>query len=114
MINPNGGVYYKGNILFVSEGQGESVPPALDLMNPQDPYNTTIILNNYFNHQFNSLNDIDVHPPNGDLYFTDSLYDYLQDFRPPPTIRNQVYRFNLQTGALCIVADGFDLPNGSY
>ncbi|RAH77198.1 gluconolactonase [Aspergillus japonicus CBS 114.51] len=112
VINPNGGTYYKGNLLYVTEGQGKSVPPALYLMNPQAPYNTTIILNNYFNRQFNSLNDIAVHPVNGEIYFTDSLYGYLQDFRPAPTIRNQVYRFNPKTGAVSVVADGFDLPNG--
>lgn len=100
-------------------------------MNPRAPYNTTgeheprrcksglissdsrtVILNNFFGRQFSSLNDAVVHPVNKDLYFTDTLYGYLQDFRPTPGIRNQVYRFNQGTGAVTAVADGFTLPNG--
>lgn len=72
----------------------------------------TVLLNNYFGRQFNSLNDIVVHPTNKDIYFTDSLYGYLQDFRPAPGIQNQVYRFNPETGAVTVAADGFALPNG--
>ena len=37
---------------------------------------------------------------------------YLQDFRPPPGLRNQVYRYNDKTGAVTVVADAFTLPNG--
>jgi gluconolactonase len=53
-----------------------------------------------------------VSPKNGDLYFTDTLYGFLQDFRPAPGLRNQVYRYNFETGAITVVADGFTLPNG--
>lgn len=49
---------------------------------------------------------------NGDLYFTDTLYGYLQDFRFYPGIREQVYRYNFDTGAVTVVADGFGHPNG--
>ena len=73
----------------------------------------TVLVNNYYGRQFNSLNDISVNPRNGDVYFTDTLYGYLQDFRPPPALPNQVYRFNPSTGAVTVVADGFDLPNGT-
>jgi hypothetical protein len=41
VINPNGGTNYKGNIIFAGEGQGDNVPSALYLMNPEAPYNTT-------------------------------------------------------------------------
>ena len=71
-----------------------------------------VLLNNYFGRQFNSLNDVSVHPRNKHIYFTDTLYGYLQDFRPVPGLRNQVYRFNPETGAVTVVADGFVLPNG--
>ncbi|KAK7424595.1 hypothetical protein QQZ08_008605 [Neonectria magnoliae] len=98
VINPNGGTNYKGQIIFAGEGQGEDVPSALYLMNPKAPYNTTVLLNNYFGRQFNSLNDVAIHPSNNDLYFTDTLYGYLQDFRPVPGLRNQVYRYNFKTG----------------
>lgn len=98
-------------------------------MNPEAPYNTTsrysftllwdqiltkisVLLNNYFGRQFNSLNDIAVHPSNKDIYFIDVTYAYLQDFRPSPGLPNQVYRFNPDTGAVTIAADGFVRPNG--
>jgi gluconolactonase len=71
-------------------------------------------LNNYFGRQFSSLNDLVVNPKNGDLYFTDTLYGFLQDFRPPPGMRNQVYRYNFVTGAVTVVADDFTLPNGQF
>lgn len=127
VINPNGGTNYKGNIIFAGEGQGDNVPSALYVMNPEAPYNTTseypiqkveptlialALLNNYFGRQFNSLNDLVVHPKNGDLYFTDTLYGFLQKFRPVPGLRNQVYRYNFKTGATTVVADDFTLPNG--
>ncbi|OCK92083.1 levo-lactonase [Cenococcum geophilum 1.58] len=112
VINPNGGTNYKGQIIFAGEGQGPDVASALYVMNPQEPYNTTTLLNNYFGRQFNSLNDLVVNPRNGDLYFTDPSYGYLQDFRPLPGLRNQVYRYNFSTGAVTAVADDFTLPNG--
>ncbi|EMR71621.1 putative evolved d-pantonohydrolase protein [Eutypa lata UCREL1] len=80
-------------------------------VNPQEPYNTTVLLNNYFGRQFSSLNDIAINPRNNDIYFTDTLYGYLQDFRPAPGLRNQVYRLNDETGAVTVAADGFTLPN---
>ncbi|KAF9873495.1 evolved d-pantonohydrolase [Colletotrichum karsti] len=112
VINPNGGTNYKGNIVFAGEGQGANITSSLYLMNPVAPFNTTVLLNNYFGRQFNSLNDVVINPRNGELYFTDTLYGFLQDFRPPPGLRNQVYRYNFQTGAVAVVADDFTLPNG--
>ncbi|EGY17118.1 Gluconolactonase like protein [Verticillium longisporum] len=112
VINPNGGTNYKGQIIFAGEGQGANVASALYLMNPVAPYNTTVLVNNYFGRQFNSLNDVAINPRNGELYFTDTLYGYLQDFRPVPGLRNQVYRYNFDTGAVAVVADDFTLPNG--
>lgn len=106
-------------------------------MNPREPYNTTgelsicrgsyhnlmasncsfihiiVLINNYFGRQFSSLNDIGINPRNKDVYFTDTLYGYLQEFRPAPGLRNQVYRLNDKTGAVTVVADGFTLPNGN-
>ncbi|KAI8153401.1 Gluconolactonase [Colletotrichum sp. SAR 10_70] len=112
VINPNGGTNYKGNIVFAGEGQGDDITSALYLMNPVAPFNTTVLLNNYFGRQFNSLNDVVINPRNGELYFTDTLYGFLQDFRPPPGLRNQVYRYSFETGAVAVVADDFTLPNG--
>jgi gluconolactonase len=47
VINPNGGTNYKGNILYVGQGQGESAPQVY-VMNPVAPYNTTGELNLFF------------------------------------------------------------------
>ncbi|EKV08593.1 Six-bladed beta-propeller, TolB-like [Penicillium digitatum] len=112
VLNPNGGTNYRGLIMFAGEGQGDSEPPALWAMNPKSPFNTSVVLNNYFGRQFNSLNDVAVHPTSKDVYFTDTIYGYAQDFRPAPGLPEQVYRFNPETGAVTVVADGFDHPNG--
>ncbi|KIW69747.1 hypothetical protein PV04_05605 [Phialophora macrospora] len=112
VINSNGATLYRGQLLFTGEGQGNNTAPALYVVNPQPPYNTSILVNNYFGRQWNSLNDVAVNPRNGEVYFTDTLYGYLQNFRPSPELPNQVYRFNPSTGAVTVVADGFELPNG--
>ncbi|KAG5803080.1 hypothetical protein H9Q74_012308 [Fusarium xylarioides] len=112
VINPNGGTNYQGQIIFAGEGQGDKIPSALYLMNPEAPYNTTTLVNNFFGRQFNSLNDVSVNPRNGHIYFTDTMYGYWQYFRPEPGLQNQVYRFDPDTGALAVVADGFVAPNG--
>ncbi|WVO16657.1 hypothetical protein L204_104337 [Cryptococcus depauperatus] len=112
VVNPNGATIYRDRIIFAGEGQGANVPPALYMLDPNEPYDTTIILNNFFGRQFNSLNDISVNPRNKELYFTDVTYGWLQEFRPAPVLPNQVYRFNLDTGAVEVVADGMNMPNG--
>ncbi|KAK4149826.1 hypothetical protein C8A00DRAFT_37576 [Chaetomidium leptoderma] len=112
VMNPNGATNYKGQLLFLGEGQGETTAPAMYLMNPEPPYNTTVILDNFFGRQFNSLNDASINPRNGEIYFTDPTYGYVQDFRPPPGMPKQVWRFNEATGAVAVAADGFNMPNG--
>ncbi len=72
----------------------------------------TVILDNFFGRQFNSLNDASINPRNGEIYFTDPTYGYVQDFRPPPGLPKQVWRFNEATGAVAVAADGFNMPNG--
>ncbi|KAL8390324.1 hypothetical protein RB595_009418 [Gaeumannomyces hyphopodioides] len=112
VINPNGGTNYRGKIVFAGEGQGDNIPSTLFVMDPVAPYNTTVLLNNFFGRQFSSLNDVAVNPRNRDLYFTDVLYGFWQNFRPAPGLPNQVYRYDDSTGAVTVVADGFDAPNG--
>ncbi|KAI1146614.1 gluconolactonase [Nemania diffusa] len=112
VLNPNGATNYKGQILFAAEGQGAYKTSELIIMNPRAPYNTTVLLNNYFGRQFNSLNDISINPRNKDVYFTDPIYGLLQDFRPKEGLPHQVYRYNDVTGAVTVVADGLSQPNG--
>ena len=63
----------KGSLVFSTSGRG-LLPPSLALVNPIPPYNTTIILDNFFGRQFNSLNDIKVHPKSGKIFFVDIGY----------------------------------------
>lgn len=112
ILNPNGAVNYKGQLLYAAEGQGSDKTTELMIMNPREPYNTTVLLNNYFGRQFNSINDISINPRNQDVYFTDPIYGLLLDFRPKEGLPHQVYRYNDRTGAVTVVADGLSQPNG--
>lgn len=81
-------------------------------LNPSPPYNSTVILDNFFGRQFNSLNDVKVHPTSGAFFFCDVAYGAYQAFRPDPEIPNQIYRYDPQTAAVRVVADGVNKPNG--
>jgi gluconolactonase len=61
--------------------------------------------------RLNSPNDVVV-KRDGTIWFTDPSYGYLQGFRPAPQLDDQVYRYDPRSGALSVVADGFDKPNG--
>jgi len=101
----------RGSLLLANSGRG-SLPPSLTLANPEPPYNATVLLDNYFGRQFNSLNDVKIHPKSKAIFFTDPPYGYLNGFRPAPLLPFQVYRFDPNTGVVSVVADGFDRLNG--
>ncbi|KAF7377635.1 SGL domain-containing protein [Mycena sanguinolenta] len=85
----NGGTGpYKGNLLLITSGR-----------------------DNFFGRQFNSLNDIKIHP-SGKIFFTDTVYGWLNHFRPEPLMPNQVYRLDPDTGSVRVVATDFDRNNG--
>lgn len=72
----NGGTGpYNGSLVLITSGRG-SRPPSIVLANPRSPYNSTVLLNNFFGRQFNSLNDAKVHP-SGKIFFTDAPYVYI-------------------------------------
>ncbi|KAI0072711.1 calcium-dependent phosphotriesterase [Panus rudis PR-1116 ss-1] len=102
---------FRSSLLLVNSGRGP-LPPSITLSNPNPPFNTTVLLDNFFGRQFNSLNDIKIHPKSGKLFFTDVTYGFLNRFRPAPLMPSQVYRFDPDTGIIRVVADGFDKPNG--
>nr|GAT60610.1 predicted protein [Mycena chlorophos] len=107
----NGGTGpFLGNLLLITSGRGE-LPPSIVTVNPSPPHNTTVLLDNYFGRQFNSLNDIKIHP-SGKIFFTDTVYGFLNHFRPLPLLPSQVYRFDPDTGAVRIAATDFDKSNG--
>ncbi|KAJ3974444.1 calcium-dependent phosphotriesterase [Lentinula raphanica] len=107
----NGGTgLYKGKIILTNEGRGH-LPANLALMDPHPPYNVSILLDNFYGRQFNSLNDVKVHS-SGNIFFTDVPYGYYQHFKADPQLPNQVYSFNPGTGAIRVVADQLNKPNG--
>lgn len=127
----NGGTGpYNSSLVLVTSGRG-SLPPSIVLVNYLPPYNSTVVLDNFFGRQFNSLNDIKIHPTNGKFFFTDVefvplctlnewdlilflqfSYGFLNHFRPAPLMPFQVYQFDPDTSAVRVIADGFNKPNG--
>ena len=70
----NGGTGpYHSSLVLVTSGR-DSLPPSVALVNPRSPNNVTVLLDNYFGRQFNSLNDIKIHRPSGNFLFTDVSY----------------------------------------
>ncbi|KAG1749027.1 uncharacterized protein EDB91DRAFT_1112079 [Suillus paluster] len=110
MVNGGTGPY-KGDLLFVTAGRA-LLPPSVVRVNPNSPYNTTVLLDNFLGRQFNSLNDVKVLPGTDIIFFTDPPYGWLGGFRPEPMMPSQVYRFDPSTGQVRVIADQFVHPNG--
>ncbi|KZT00245.1 D-lactonohydrolase-like protein [Laetiporus sulphureus 93-53] len=102
---------YRSSLLFFNSGSGVK-PASLAIVNPAPPHNVTILVDNYFGRQFNSLNDGKIHPKSGKIFFTDVTYGFLKGFKPAPLLPNQGYRFDPDTGHIRVVADGLKRPNG--
>ncbi|KAG9225661.1 hypothetical protein CCMSSC00406_0007518 [Pleurotus cornucopiae] len=112
VLSTNGGSGpFRGSLLFVGNGLGP-LPPAVTLVNPRHPHNVTVLMNNFFGRQFNSIDDVKIHPKSGKIFFTDVQYGFSLGIRPAPLMPNQVYRFDPDTGGVRMVADGFVRPNG--
>ncbi|KAJ6602132.1 hypothetical protein B0H10DRAFT_2178941 [Mycena sp. CBHHK59/15] len=108
----NGATNYKGQILLVNDGRG-NLPPNVILVNPRPPFNSTVLLDNFFGRQFNSLNDVKIHPTSKKVFFTDKTWNGLaQPLQTPPDFPDMVYRFDPDTGDVRVVADGFISSNG--
>ncbi|GAB1739829.1 hypothetical protein NU219Hw_g4764t1 [Hortaea werneckii] len=98
------------SIVFCDQGT-LTRPAQLVLVDPAT--NTSRpLLNNFLGRNFTSPNDIIQHPLTGDLWFTDPYYAFWQGFRPEPDLRQQIYRFEPDTGIVQAVADGFVAVNG--
>ena len=69
----NGGTPFRGKLLLITSGRG-ALPPSLVLVNPHPPFSSTVLLDNFFGRQFNSLNDVKIHPTSGKIFFTDVTY----------------------------------------
>jgi gluconolactonase len=55
--------------LFVTTGRA-LLPPVVRV-NPNPPYNATVLLDNFLGRQFNSLNDVKILPGTEIIFFTD-------------------------------------------
>ncbi|KIK33296.1 hypothetical protein CY34DRAFT_18460 [Suillus luteus UH-Slu-Lm8-n1] len=110
MVNGGTGPY-KGDLLFVTTGRA-LLPPSVVRVNPNPPYNATVLLDNFLGRQFNSLNDVKILPGTDIIFFTDPAYGWLNGVRPDPKLPSQVYRFDPSTGQVRVVADQFVLSNG--
>jgi gluconolactonase len=107
----NGGTNYGDDgILFCTQGDYRDAG-GLVHMEPDYPYRTTVMLNNYLGRRFNSVSDCVVHS-DGSIWFTDPIYGFEQGQRAKPELPNQVYRFEPSTGDVRVVADGFGRPKG--
>ena len=109
----NGACPYHGGIIFCDQGTMES-PSQLVWVDPTDPTNVQVLLDNYAGRGFNSLNDVVVlQHSSGDLvFFTDPPYGREQGFRPPNTLPPAVHVFDPATGAVRMLSDDFRHPNG--
>ncbi|KAM0203376.1 hypothetical protein ACHAQD_009095 [Fusarium lateritium] len=106
----NGGVNYKGEVLFCAQGSLEA-PGGLILMEPKSPYRCISQISSFYGREFNSPNDVVVHS-DGSIWFTDPIYGWEQGIRPKPRLPNQVYRHDPKDGSIRVIADGFGRPNG--
>ncbi|KAL9709530.1 hypothetical protein Ac2012v2_007269 [Leucoagaricus gongylophorus] len=108
----NGGTGpFRGDIILVNSGRG-SLPPNVVLVNPRPPNNVTVLLNNFYGRQFNSINDVKVLPGTDILFFTDVQYGFINHFRGAPLLENHIYRFDPDIRTVRAVAGNFDKPNG--
>ncbi|PPR00677.1 hypothetical protein CVT24_000965 [Panaeolus cyanescens] len=99
------------NLVLITSGRGTR-PPSVALVNPHPPFNATVLLDNFFGRQFNSLNDAKIHPKSGAIFFTDNSYGFVNRFRGPLFIPPQVYRLDPVTRAVRVVATDFNKCNG--
>ncbi|KAM0347758.1 hypothetical protein ACHAPU_004773 [Fusarium lateritium] len=106
----NGGVNYKGGVLFCSQGSLEK-SGGLVLMEPTSPYRCSTLISSFHGRDFNSVNDVVVHS-DGSIWFTDPIYGWEQGIRPRPRLPNQVYRYDRRDESIRVIADGFGRPNG--
>jgi gluconolactonase len=106
----NGGVNYKGGILFCAQGS-MTLPSGLYEMSASPPYTSQLFISDFYGRPFNSVNDVIIHS-DGSIWFTDPIYGYEQGYRPKPQLPNQVYRYEPRSRSIRAMADRFGRPNG--
>ena len=108
----NGGVNYQNGLLYCAQGSKTNPGGLVYVSDPEPPYKSTTLISSFHERQFNSVNDVIIHPHDGSIWFTDPTYGYHQGIRPEPSLPCQVYRFEPETKHIRAMADGFVRPNG--
>ena len=108
-MNSNGNTVDRQGRLITCEHRGRRVTRT------EHDGSVTVLADNYQGKRLNSPNDAVV-KSDGSIWFTDPPYGILIDYeggRAESEVGvNHVYRIDGQTGALAVVADDFDKPNG--
>ena len=96
--------------LVVCEQGSLDAPAAVTALDPATGERETVV-DAWGGLPLNSPNDVVVRR-DGTVWFTDPSYGHLQGFRPEPQVGDHVYRHDLRSGRLAVVADSFVKPNG--
>ncbi|KAI9830191.1 MAG: hypothetical protein M1826_004993 [Phylliscum demangeonii] len=95
----------------VGGGAGRVARPGVYTLNTTSG-RSNVVLNNYFGHYFNSCDDITV-DAHGDVWFTDNDYAWGNRVdENAPVLGSATYRFRPRTGAVYLVEDTLQQPNG--
>jgi hypothetical protein len=113
---PNGGTFYNGLVYWGASGGNSSIGggeqrPGIRTLDPTTNQTTTL-LNNYFGYYFNTVDDLAI-DKYGDVWFTDPRYSWYNALTDtPPQLPSASYRFRPSTGAVAIIDDSCQEPNG--
>ena len=114
---PNGATLYGDDKVLVCSQGRNATGSSLYVLDPVTG-NITLLIDNWFGLNFNSLNDVVVHP-DGTILFTDPLYGFFQLFRNGSEqhsfgsyqIGPYIYMFRPGEQAR-VIEDGMKAPNG--
>ncbi|KAL9125546.1 MAG: hypothetical protein Q9217_005257 [Psora testacea] len=128
---PDAAAYHNGLIYFAAVGSTDNTTLGGGVVQRSgiktlDPVTnkTTTLLNNYFGLLFTTVDDLFVHPVTGDVWFTDNEkatnsayviaygYAFAGFTVTQPQLESAVYRFRPSTGAVQVVEDTLQVPNG--
>ncbi|CAO1638097.1 unnamed protein product [Sympodiomycopsis kandeliae] len=108
----NGGTNYNGNWLTANTGRGADMPSSLALIDSGNATRVKTLLNNVRGVDFNSLDDLAIHPKSGAIFVTDPYYGPLKKYKPKPAIAPLTWVFSPLTGQLYPIEDTLKHPNG--
>ncbi|KAF9637612.1 lactonohydrolase [Lasiodiplodia theobromae] len=113
---PTGARYRDGLIYFAVGGgnaslEGHAFRPGIYSLDPKTMESKAVV-NNYYGHYFNLVDDLDI-DAHGNIWFTDNLLARNAHINTEaPQIGAATYRFSPRTGAVSIVDDTLQAPNG--